>query len=154
MASSSSEIPAVLGNWYLQECLGSGYSGSFFVAPPFILSTSLTAFPGAIYKAFHIHTHQIAAIKVQSRKHECPTNRYERAIYPLLMNAEGMPTLYASGVEGNWDYLVMELLGSSLDSLMRKSGKNKMDLRSVCCIAMQIVSAFLPPVTLANQNHN
>ena len=51
-----------------------------------------------------------------------------------------MPTLYASGVEGEWDWLAIDLLGSSLDSLYRKSGKGIMDLRSVCCIAMQVVS--------------
>lgn len=51
----------------------------------------------------------------------------------------GMPTLWASGVEGNWDYLAIDLLGSSLDSLFKKSGKETMDLRSVCCIAMQLV---------------
>ena len=54
-----------------------------------------------------------------------------------------MPTLYASGVEGEWDWLAIDLLGSSLDSLYRKSGKGIMDLRSVCCIAMQVVSATL-----------
>lgn len=51
-----------------------------------------------------------------------------------------MPTLYAAGVEGQYDYLAISLLGSSLDSLYRKSGKGLMDLRSVCCIAMQVVS--------------
>lgn len=53
-----------------------------------------------------------------------------------------MPTLWASGVEGRYDYLAIDLLGASLDSLYRKSGKNVMDLRSVCCIAIQVVSPF------------
>lgn len=51
-----------------------------------------------------------------------------------------MPILYGSGVEAGFDYLAISLLGSSLDSLYRKSGKNIMDLRSVVCIAMQLVS--------------
>jgi len=51
-----------------------------------------------------------------------------------------MPTLYAAGVEGKWNYLAIDLLGPSLDSLFKKSGKETMDLRSVCCIAMQVVS--------------
>lgn len=50
-----------------------------------------------------------------------------------------MPILWASGVEGIWDYLVIDLLGPSLDNLFRKSGKTTMDLRSVCSIAMQVV---------------
>jgi casein kinase 1 len=51
-----------------------------------------------------------------------------------------MPILWAAGVEGWWDYLAIDLLGPSLDSLYRASGKEIMDLRSVCCIAMQLVS--------------
>lgn len=50
-----------------------------------------------------------------------------------------MPTLWASGLWGRWDYLAMDLLGSSLDRLYRKSGKNVMDLRSTCSIAIQLV---------------
>jgi hypothetical protein len=50
-----------------------------------------------------------------------------------------MPTLWASGVEGIWDFLVIDLLGPSLDSLFRKSQKDTMDLRNVCSIAMQVV---------------
>lgn len=51
-----------------------------------------------------------------------------------------MPTLWAAGVEGAWDYLAIDLLGASLDSLYRKSGKDIMELSSVCSIAMQVVS--------------
>jgi casein kinase 1 len=50
-----------------------------------------------------------------------------------------MPTLWASGLWGRWDYLAMDLLGNSLDRLYRKSGKNVMDLRSACSIAIQLV---------------
>lgn len=50
-----------------------------------------------------------------------------------------MPLLWASGVEGIWDYLVIDLLGPSLDNLLRNSGKDSMDLASVSTIAMQVV---------------
>ena len=50
-----------------------------------------------------------------------------------------MPVLFGSGVQGQYDYLVINLLGASLDSLYRQSSKKVMDLRSVCCIAMQVV---------------
>jgi casein kinase 1 len=54
-----------------------------------------------------------------------------------------MPRLWASGVEGRWHYLVISLLGKSLDSIYRRNlemGHDKMDLRSVCSIAIQVVS--------------
>lgn len=91
------------------------------------------------------------ALKVQLVDHECPTNRYERVFYPLLQGGKGMPTLYGSGVQGQYDYLAIDLLGSSLDSLFRKSGRKVMDLRSVCSIAMQLVSK---PVSVTYRTAN
>ncbi len=61
-----------------------------------------------------------------------------------------MPTLWASGLWGRWDYLAMDLLGSSLDRLYRKSGKNVMDLRSACSIAIQLVRPPSPPHAAAS----
>ncbi|TDL23123.1 kinase-like protein [Rickenella mellea] len=113
-------IPPQIGNWVLCDCLGSGFSGS-------------------IYRAVNPFTHQSAAIKIQSVDHSCPTNRYERALYPSLQGGKGMPTMWASGVQGKHDYLVLDLLGPSLDNLYRKTGKKVMDLRSVICIAMQVI---------------
>ncbi|KAF8073824.1 hypothetical protein FPV67DRAFT_1479424, partial [Lyophyllum atratum] len=120
--ASNPPIPQYLGNWALGRNLGSGYSGS-------------------IFEAKHIHTGQIVALKVQHVDHECPTNRYERFLYPLLQGGLGMPTLWASGVQGEWDYMAIDLLGASLDHLYRNWGGPAvaLDLGSVCCIAMQMV---------------
>lgn len=108
---------------------------------------------GSIFKATHLHTRQQVALKIQYVNHECPTNRYERHLYPLLQGGVGMPNLYAAGVQGAWDYLAIDLLGSSLDSLYRHSGKDTMDLRSVCSIAIQVVSnAFIPLPSLQMSN--
>ena len=96
---------------------------------------------GAIFRATNLHTNQVAALKLQPTDVDCPTNRYERYFYPALQGGLGMPILWAAGVEGQFDWLAIELLGPSIDSLFRRSGKNVMDLRSVCCIAMQVVSA-------------
>ncbi|KAF9013477.1 CK1/CK1 protein kinase [Cyathus striatus] len=115
------QVPRVLANWWLNESLGSGYSGS-------------------IYRSTHVHTGQVVALKVQDVNHPCPTNRYERYIYPLLQGGKGMPKLWAAGVQGQWDYLAIDLLGVSLDNIYRKSGKNIMDLGSVCSIAMQVIT--------------
>ena len=43
----------------------------------------------------------------------------------------------------------MDLLGSSLDRLYRKSGKNVMDLRSACSIAIQLVRPTSPLLSAA-----
>jgi len=117
--SDESSFSEVIANWWLNEKLGSGYSGS-------------------IYRATHIHTNQVVALKVQDVNHECPSNRYERRLYPLLQGGVGMPRLYAAGISGMWDYLAIDLLGASLDGLYRRSGKDVMDVRSVLSIAIQV----------------
>ncbi|KAI0304509.1 kinase-like domain-containing protein [Multifurca ochricompacta] len=118
---SNVSFPPQIGNYLLGQPLGSGVSGSTF-------------------RATHIHTGQAVALKVQPVDISYPTNTHERKIYPLLQGGVGMPTLWASGVWGRWDYLAMDLLGSSLDRLYRKAGKNVMDLRSACSIAIQLIS--------------
>lgn len=65
-----------------------------------------------------------------------------------------MPILYDTGVQQPWDFLAMELLGPSIDSLFRKSGRDVMDLRSVCCLGMQVVSRIVLrlPFSLTDPN--
>lgn len=104
-----------------------------------VLNQSHTCFLGSIYRATNIYTNQVVALKLQWVLHPCPTNRYERNLYPLIQGGKGIPKLWAAGVQGDWDYLAIDLLGQSLDSIYRKSGKEVMDLGSVCCIAMQVV---------------
>ena len=75
---------------------------------------------GAIFRAWNIHNQTEVALKLQPVNEPCPTNRYERGFYPALQGGKGMPTLWASGVQGPWDYLAIDLLGRSLDSLHRE----------------------------------
>ncbi|KAI0317508.1 kinase-like domain-containing protein [Amylostereum chailletii] len=115
------QFPRYLGNYELGPVLGSGVSGSTF-------------------RAQHVITGQIVALKMQPENISYPTNCHERTIYPLLQGGKGMPTLWASGVLDGWDYLAIDLLGSSLDSLYRRNGKAPMDMRSVLSIAVQVIS--------------
>ena len=105
------------------------------------LKTNLTPLmiSGSIFRATHLHNGQVVALKVQYIHHECPTNAYERHVYPLIQGGVGMPRLYAAGIQEDWDFLAIDLLGPSLDNLYRRSGKDTMDMRSVCAIAIQVV---------------
>ncbi|KAH9065515.1 kinase-like domain-containing protein [Lactarius vividus] len=118
---SNMSFPPQIGNYILGQALGSGVSGSTF-------------------RATHIHTGQVIALKVQSLDASYPSNSHERVVYPMLQGGAGIPTLWASGIWGRWDFLAMDLLGNSLDRLYRKSGKNMMDLRSACSFAIQLIS--------------
>jgi casein kinase 1 len=139
MSMSNVAFPFQIGNYLLGEQLGSGVSGAFETLIR-QYHTHATGEPvGSTFRATNIHTGQVIALKVQPTDISYPSNPHERKIYPLLQGGAGMPTLWASGLWGRWDYLAMDLLGSSLDRLYRKSGKNVMDLRSACSIAIQLV---------------
>ncbi|TBU31802.1 CK1/CK1 protein kinase [Dichomitus squalens] len=114
--------PRFIANYLLGHKLGAGFSG-------------------AIFCARNIHTNKEVALKLQPIDESCPTNKYERGFYPALQGGKGMPTLWASGTQGPWDYLAIDLLGRSLDSLHRElmTKQDVWDLRSVCCIAVQVI---------------
>ncbi|TFK87477.1 CK1/CK1 protein kinase [Polyporus arcularius HHB13444] len=114
--------PKLIANHLVGRKLGAGFSGAIFVAR-------------------NIHSQHEVALKLQPIDEPCPTNRYERAFYPALQGGKGMPTLWAAGQEGPWDYLAIDLLGRSLDSIHRDlmMKQDVWDLRSVCCIAVQVI---------------
>jgi hypothetical protein len=141
---SNVPFPGQIGNYLLGRQLGSGVSGAFETLIQHYRTHATGELLGATFHATNIHTGQVIALKVQPTDISYPSNPHERKIYPLLQGGVGMPTLWASGLWGRWDYLAMDLLGSSLDSLYRKSGKNVMDLRSACSIAIQLVCS--PPL--------
>ncbi|KAI9058238.1 CK1/CK1 protein kinase [Trametes sanguinea] len=115
------KYPRVVGNYELHQKLGAGYSG-------------------AIFCARNLHNGQWVALKLQPVDEPCPTNKYERNFYPALQGGVGIPTLWGSGTYGPWDYLAIDLLGASLDSLHRQKTTDVWDLRSVCCVAQQVIS--------------
>jgi hypothetical protein len=51
-----------------------------------------------------------------------------------LRGGEGIPNIYWVGIEGDHNIMVMELLGSSLEELMVRSGR-KFTLKTVLMIA-------------------
>jgi casein kinase 1 len=102
---------------------------------------------GSTFRATHVHTGHVVALKLQPVSIYYPTNNYERAVYPLIQGGEGMPKLWASGVLNGWDYLVIDLLGSSIDGMYRALNKGVLDIRTVLSIAVQTVRVclFCPP---------
>ncbi len=49
-------------------------------------------------------------------------------------NVEGIPRIYYLGIEGEYNVMVMDLLGESLEDIFIKNNK-RFDLKSVCMLA-------------------
>ena len=61
---------------------------------------------------------------------------------PSLVNVVGIPSIKWCGTEGDYNVLVMELLGPSLEDLFNFCSR-KFSLKTVLLLADQLVSAVL-----------
>lgn len=67
---------------------------------------------------------------------------FEAKLYSHLLNDNkciGIPRIYFSGTEGEYNVMVMDLLGQSLEEIFIES-KKKFELKTVCMLAEQMIS--------------
>jgi serine/threonine protein kinase len=79
---------------------------------------------GKIFLARHKETNQEVAIKLVKQTSEAREENNELVIYSKIKDVKYIPSLYASGTEGQFNYLVMELLEQNLEQLLVSYGKN------------------------------
>ena len=67
-----------------------------------------------------------------------PQLRHEYKVYRELRGCNGFPRAHYYGSEGDYNYLVLDLMGSSLEELFRRRG-NHFSLKTVIQIAVQLI---------------
>ncbi|EAA12872.5 AGAP008476-PA, partial [Anopheles gambiae str. PEST] len=75
---------------------------------------------GDIYLGTNISTGEEVAIKLECIKTKHPQLHIESKFYKMLQGAVGIPTIKWCGSEGDYNVMVMELLGPSLEDLIDK----------------------------------
>ena len=81
---------------------------------------------------------QHRAIKIMSMEH-LPLFKNEVAMYEKLREIKGIPTVYASGIEGKFNYIVMDLLEQSIEELRTDYG-DQMSIKVVLHLAQQMLT--------------
>ncbi|XP_012574788.1 casein kinase 1-like protein 3 [Cicer arietinum] len=94
---------------------------------------------GEIYLATHIDTFEIVAVKIETGKTKHPQLLYEAKLYNILQGGSGIPSIRWSGVDGEDNVLVMDLLGPSLEDLFVYCGR-KFSLKTVLMLADQMMT--------------
>lgn len=79
------------------------------------------------------------AVKLENVKTRHPQLHFESKLYRVLQGGVGIPSILWYGVEGNYNVLVMELLGPSLEDLFNYCGR-KFSLKTVLMIADSLLS--------------
>lgn len=71
---------------------------------------------GMIFKGININTNEFVAIKIEKKTNHSTLNN-EAKVYNYLDRMTGIPKLRTYGSEGNYNYIVIDLLGDSLTKL-------------------------------------
>ena len=93
---------------------------------------------GEIYKGENIKLHKKVAIKLEPIHTQHPQLFHEEELYNEIYG-EGIPKLYWCGNQGNYNILIMELLGPSLEDLFNYC-KRKFTLLTTVMLAEQMLS--------------
>ncbi|OEL34981.1 Casein kinase I isoform delta-like [Dichanthelium oligosanthes] len=94
---------------------------------------------GEIYLGTHVQTNEEVAIKLESVKTKHPQLLYESKLYRILQGGTGIPNVKWFGVEGDYNVLVMDLLGPSLEDLFSFCNR-KLSLKTVLMLADQMIN--------------
>ncbi|KAL5212329.1 hypothetical protein ABZP36_023176 [Zizania latifolia] len=94
---------------------------------------------GELYLGANIQSGEEVAIKLESVKSRHPQLHYESKLYMLLQGGTGIPHLKWFGVEGEYNVMVIDLLGPSLEDLFNYCSR-KFSLKTVLMLADQMIN--------------
>lgn len=94
---------------------------------------------GDIYLGADIQSGEEVAIKLESIKSRHPQLLYESKLYKIMAGGVGIPKLHWYGVEGDYNVMVIDLLGPSLEDLFSFCGR-KFSLKTVVMLADQMIN--------------
>jgi serine/threonine protein kinase len=94
---------------------------------------------GDIYSGSNIKLKEEVAIKLEPIHTKHPQLFYESKLYMALQGGIGIPKLYWCGSQGNYNILIMDLLGNSLEDLFNYC-KRKFTLLTTLMLVDQMLS--------------
>ncbi|GLV32957.1 discs overgrown [Carabus blaptoides fortunei] len=94
---------------------------------------------GDIYLGTNISTAEEVAIKLECIKTRHPQLHIESKFYKMMQGGVGIPTIKWCGTEGDYNVMVMELLGPSLEDLFNFCSR-RFSLKTVLLLADQLIT--------------
>ncbi|XP_034685542.1 casein kinase 1-like protein 10 isoform X1 [Vitis riparia] len=94
---------------------------------------------GELYLGINVQTGEEVAVKLEPVKTKHPQLHYESKLYMLLQGGTGVPHLKWFGVEGEYNAMVIDLLGPSLEDLFNYCNR-KFSLKTVLMLADQLIN--------------
>ena len=130
------------GKYRLEEEIaigGCGASIPFFRFTPLLNAFSAT---GTVFQGVHTVAGKEVAIKLEPAIAKSSPLKQESKIYKTLMGGPGVPWINWSGKQGDYNVMVIDLLGPSLEDLFRMCNRH-FSLKTILMLADQLVSITL-----------
>ena len=94
---------------------------------------------GKIYIAFNINSKEELAVKLEKRDSESSRSLLETEAYILShLKAFGLPDIKIYGCNSDYNILIMELLGQSLENLFQSQNKS-FSIKTACMLGIQMI---------------
>ena len=94
---------------------------------------------GQIHLGVNTQTNEEIAIKFETVRTRHPQLLYESKIYQSLAGGLGIPNMHWYGVEGDFNVMVIDLMGGSLEDLFNQCAR-RLSLKTVLMLADQMIS--------------
>ncbi|XP_054765898.1 casein kinase I [Lytechinus pictus] len=94
---------------------------------------------GDIYLGIHVLNGEEVAVKLESEKAKHPQLLYESKLYKILHGGPGIPQMKWFGQGHDYNIMVMELLGPSLEDLFNFCSR-KFTMKTVLMLADQMIA--------------
>lgn len=96
---------------------------------------------GDIFYGYNLKVNEEVAIKLESNSAKHPQLFYEAKLYMNFQGGVGIPNIHWCGSQGNYNIMIIDLLGPSLEDLFNYC-KRKFNVKTTLMIGDQIVSLF------------
>ena len=107
---------------------------------------------GTVFQGVHTVAGKEVAIKLEPAIAKSSPLKQESKIYKTLMGGPGVPWINWSGKQGDYNVMVIDLLGPSLEDLFRMCNRH-FSLKTILMLADQLVSST-PLVELGGEGCN
>jgi len=94
---------------------------------------------GEVYQGLNANSGEHVAIKLEKRDNRHQQLLLEAKLYRILGGTLGIPKVHTYGIDGEYNVLVIELLGQSLESLFSQCGR-KFSLKTVLMLCEQTIT--------------
>lgn len=130
------------GKYRLEEEIANGGCGAYMVRAH---SSPLMSPTGSVFLGVHTIAGKEVAIKLEPAIPRSLTSplRQESKVYKSLMGGPGVPWIMYSGKQGDYNVMVIDLLGPSLEDLFKVCNRH-FSLKTVLLLADQLVRLFFP----------